>query len=249
LSLTGPRFGTTPRFGAPVRRGGGSAPPPPAFTPDSVTSAGLVLWLKADAGTFQDAAGTTPAGAGGDPVALWRDQSGAGNHATQPSPTLRPTLATAALNGLPALAFDGSLQTIVVPSLDSRTMFVALNHTDGAAFTNYRRILDADDSANWSILGESGTTKYTPNALTRGISAANFRVNGAVTNEASPLASYRLISATADATATSAVQIGSYAGIQLLQGNVAEILIYDGPLSADDREGVEGYFNDRYDLW
>lgn len=54
---------------------------------------------------FQDAAGTTPVTADGDPVGLMLDKSGNGNHASQATSALRPICRTAA--GLHWLEFDG----------------------------------------------------------------------------------------------------------------------------------------------
>ena len=54
---------------------------------------------------WQDAAGTTPAGVG-DPVGRIDDKSGNGNHATQSTPTARPTLQVS--GGLYYLDFDGT---------------------------------------------------------------------------------------------------------------------------------------------
>lgn len=54
---------------------------------------------------FQDAAGTIPVTAAGQPVGMMRDKSGRGNHATQATATSRPILQTA--GGKWYLAFDG----------------------------------------------------------------------------------------------------------------------------------------------
>lgn len=68
----------------------------------------LLLWLKADAGTFQDVAMTIPATSDNDPVRALQDQSGNGYHCTQPYSVDRaPLLKLNILNGLPALYFDG----------------------------------------------------------------------------------------------------------------------------------------------
>lgn len=236
---------------------GGGSGAAPAFTPASVTSAGLVLWLKADAGVFQDAAGTTPATAASDPVGHWHDQSGAGHHATQSSAGARPALAAAAVNGLPALTFDGSGTFLNVPSLTSQTIFVVVNHTDGATFTNYRRVLDCNNGggggAGWTVYGNNGDTTYYDTAFD--VSHGHFYINGVLHAEASPsaapLASYRLLSGVGNDPSTFGISVGTLLGIgaQVLLGHVAEVIIYDGPLSADDRVGVEGYCNTRYALW
>ncbi len=75
-----------------------------AWTPASPP--GCRLWLRADFGLWQDAAGTLPAVAHGDVIGRWSDLSGQGNHATQPGLT-RPTLATMQLHGLPMVKPDG----------------------------------------------------------------------------------------------------------------------------------------------
>lgn len=86
-----------------------------AFDPLSLFAAGEQgAWYDpSDMSTlFQDAAGTTPVTAAGQPVGLMRDKSGKGNHATQATATSRPILQTS--GGLWYLAFDGvddSMQT------------------------------------------------------------------------------------------------------------------------------------------
>lgn len=81
-------------------------PPPPAWTPADIP--GLQIWLKADAGTYQNSALTTPAVADGAPVGGWVDQSGRGNTVVQASAPDKPELKVAALNGLPVVRFNGS---------------------------------------------------------------------------------------------------------------------------------------------
>src|SRR3954463_177093 len=80
--------------------------PASSFSPLSLSPA---LWLKGDAGLFQERTGasaTTPAIAEADPVGSWLDQSGNGRHATAAADSNRPTLKLASQNGLPALLAD-----------------------------------------------------------------------------------------------------------------------------------------------
>ena len=72
------------------------APAPPYDSPDDVP--GLVLWLDAAREAFSNS----------DPVAVWSDRSGHGNHALAPTSAARPTFVTGAVNGLPALRFTRS---------------------------------------------------------------------------------------------------------------------------------------------
>lgn len=83
----------------------GAAP----FNPSSVT--GLILWLKADVGLYQDTGTSTPATVNNDPVGHWLDQSSSGNNATFVSGTdgNKGYLSTNAVNSKNAVGFDGSL--------------------------------------------------------------------------------------------------------------------------------------------
>jgi hypothetical protein len=66
---------------------------------------------------FQDAAGSVPVTAVGQPVGLILDKSGRGNHASQATATKRPIL-TLGADGQLRLAFDGIEDLLVIPGLD-----------------------------------------------------------------------------------------------------------------------------------
>jgi len=127
-----------------------------AFTPTSIT--GLQLWLKADTGVFQDAAGTTAATADAHPVGLWKDQSGNGYDVSQSSDALRPILKLAAngINGRATVLFNGSSQFLL------RTVANWLSSDSaGSIFAVVR--LGAVLKSNNMVLGsadEAGSTKY-----------------------------------------------------------------------------------------
>lgn len=69
---------------------------------DPSSIAGLVGWWKADALTLAD----------GDPVSSWTDSSGNGFDATQATPANQPVFNTGQLNGLPAVNFNGSSDSL-----------------------------------------------------------------------------------------------------------------------------------------
>lgn len=71
------------------------------------TTNSIVSWYDpSDISTlFQDAAGTTPVTADGDPVGLMMDKSGNGNHVSQATSTKRPIYHTS--GGISWLTFDG----------------------------------------------------------------------------------------------------------------------------------------------
>jgi hypothetical protein len=66
---------------------------------------GLALWLRADQGAVVR----------GSSVAAWTDHSGNNRHATQPLPACQPALVRGAVNGHPALRFDGVDDSLAFP--------------------------------------------------------------------------------------------------------------------------------------
>ena len=77
--------------------------------PAQPVAKGLQLWLKADAGVTKGASGTT--------VAAWRDQSPNGQQATQGlNSDFEPAFAASAVNGLPAVHFDGIDDFMSIPN-------------------------------------------------------------------------------------------------------------------------------------
>src|SRR5215471_17872446 len=81
-----------PRFRPSIlpEQGGGSGPPPPVLCGDCSTSGlvpppvggALLCDLRAGVSQYQDAAGTNPCLADGDPCRLWKDQTANGNDFT-----------------------------------------------------------------------------------------------------------------------------------------------------------------------
>lgn len=78
--------------------------PVAAAEPD-IPQSGLIQWLKADTGTFSDAARTTAVTANGSQVKGWADQSGSANHASNHT-AAGPVIKTAGQNGKVALTFS-----------------------------------------------------------------------------------------------------------------------------------------------
>jgi hypothetical protein len=108
-----------------------------------VTS-GNVLWLKADAAVYNDAAATTLA-TNGQTVAQWSDQSGNTKHAICTPVANRPTFVTNVINGKPVLRFTNHfLQT---PNID----LSATDKTD--VYVVYKSVTPNN---NWEAVFEHG---------------------------------------------------------------------------------------------
>jgi len=134
------------------------------WTPASLFSAGEngVWYDPSDMSTmFQDAAGTTPVTAVGQPVGRILDKSGRGNHATQTTTTSRPVLQQDA-SGRYYLLFDGVDDFLVTPSIDFTgtdkvTVFAGVRKLSDAARGFVAEINDGNVEINKFVSLRSST--------------------------------------------------------------------------------------------
>lgn len=104
----------------------------PTYSAPAGISSGLALWL--------DAADTSTLTLESGAVVEWRDKSGNYRHAQQATPGSRPAYVTSAINGLPALNFDGTDDFLATSgfSLSTVSLFVVVTArwtvTETAAF-------------------------------------------------------------------------------------------------------------------
>lgn len=90
-------------------------------------------------------------------VATWDDLSGNNYNATQATSANRPTFRTNQINGKPAVIFDGTNDTLSVPS--STSIFKFLHSTDSTVFIVARAGTTSDPAANMAFIHTStGTT-------------------------------------------------------------------------------------------
>jgi PKD repeat protein len=234
------------------------APAPPV-----VPTAGLGLWLKADAGVTL----------AGNAVAQWADQSGNNRLATQSTASRQPLLVNNALNGKPALSFNGTGQylrfDLPVNGLSGMTMILvaanSANRTGGES--------NAENAALfWNETGEWGTVYLSPFQ-----SNVKFRFGTGQTDNlpayqrpASIGNAYSISVATKQGTTDTlhvngqlvVTQGGKRSQIALTQsagnvgrgynnstyfpGQIAEVLVYTRALTDAERQGVEAYLKAKY---
>jgi Fibronectin type III domain len=220
----------------------------------------LLLWLKADSGLAQTGTNT--------PVSYWVDQSGSTNNATQGTSANQPLWVTNALNGLPIVRFNGTSSYFSLPQFMSGTVgaeeFVVLK-----AATNQ----PAGTPCLWRLGGSETANNY-PNIS--GQIAEGFG-STAVYNlgvPAQPLTNYNVyeVSATNGLWAawldgqllgSSMVNTygwGAWATLQSLgcdawggpssyfAGDVAEVLMFNRPLTGDEKVSVGSYLVLKYGL-
>jgi hypothetical protein len=226
----------------------------------TVTS-GLQLWLRADAGTSTGA---------NNVVTGWADQSGQDNHAAQADEALAPTLVADALNGHPVLRFDGAddyLEVFDAESLsftgDLTTFFVA-RFDDFATFRAVwaKTVSNLPAPTDYYLLPDSGVPRlYRGNGTSSDLGSldgtalraetyllAGFAVEGDQATHylgGQPTTSGTITAIAGDGDTS--LLIGTRADfVTRLKGDLAEMVIYDRFLSAEERAAVVDYLGAKY---
>jgi hypothetical protein len=229
---------------------------------------GLKVWLAADAGITTNLSGA---------VTNWTDQSASGNNATQSiDETLAPVLVPNAINGKPALHFNGTNMFLEVS--DDGTSFLTNDFTTFAVarFVGSYPALRQHVWSKCSTNGWAGPVDWWLNPGTgvpfgyRGdgvfFAGTGSGPNGPVLGQFSELGmtvtgsngvmAHHLgfadngssIALTNTANA-GPMRIGRRLdGGTQLNGDIAEILIYNQALSSIDRSNVVGYLSSKYNL-
>lgn len=226
-----------------------------------ILPANLVLWLKADSGVVTNGSGL---------VSEWTDLSASGNTALQyRGVSLMPTLVPWAMNGKPALRFDGIrnyLEAASSPSLaitGDMTIYAVANFTD---YNGIREIISktaGNQPASFDYYVQNSThTRF-------------YRGNGTVNNLVTALAPsagvpHRLavvmqgtnvshfldgngngtgILSTPMADSGTPLRIGSRNDLaQYMKGDLGEIMVFSAAILDADRQAIDGYFANKYEL-
>lgn len=231
--------------------------------------AGQVLWLDAaDASTIIDADGDNAAnGTGGNndgfsgTVTKWIDKSTSGYDVTATAGQA-PVYTTGALNGNAVLTFDGSNDKLTragasIPG-DDFTTFVVFNRTInptreailewGSGGARNALFINEANNGRMNYYINGGWVHYT-SAYTAGTNtlASIVHNTGSINlyrdgvNEVSTTGTVR--------TGTSGIYIGDdSSGGDNLTGTIAEVIIYDRDLTADERHDVETYLASKWGL-
>lgn len=222
----------------------------PADLPD------LALWLK-DAGTFQDAGGTTPATADADPVGRWSDQSGNARHATQSSAGARPLLKLAVQNGLNVVRFDGTDDFILTADFGLAqpvTLFLVAKVTSGGDLTV---LIDGRTADSMEVRRKSGDATaldvYAGSFLTQSLpaNAGSFQQLTVAWNGASSQVWQNGASKAAGNAGTASplgvvLAANGSGGGRYLACDFGEVVAYARALSGVERANVEGYLRTRW---
>jgi hypothetical protein len=229
--------------------------PRPKFQPTFIN--GCVLWLRADVGAFTDTGRTTPVASDGDLIAGWQDYSGQGKHLSQSTSSKRPTWKVNIAGGRPVARLDGVDDFMDAGSavLSGASAFTALivHKTTGdniwaggipAVTNNQLRIgqggtytLSMFDGANnpISLTAAPARTVWTVATYQNG---PHFWVNGVSRDNAGTIGNMSEQRFFIDFGGTTAP----------VNGDVAEIIIYNVAITTAQRQQVERYLSRRFAL-
>ena len=226
----------------------------------------LAAWFKADAITGM---------ANGSPLATWVDLSGNGDDATQGTEAQQPTYITGALNGLPVVRFNGSNSTYLAfsrPVQDDFTILCVYRSSQGigsgtafyqgAGLVNGEVAGVVDDfgvslNANGYLLAGTGNPDTTVVSSVGGYADGQphlftFRrmeSTGALALYADGLLVGTATGGTQPLTAPTRLVLGAQQTLlNFLTGDIAEVKIFNLPLSDSDRAAEEDALKCKYGI-
>jgi len=221
----------------------------------SLPTVNLKLHLVSDEGVLTN----------GTAVINWNDQSGNGNNAYQNTVVNQPAYVQNSMNGLPVIRFNGSNSTMLLPTSSSLgiqdnpyEIFIVAKSSSG----NVQFLIagGANEQFEYHLNGAAGarfiplTSKYLDigtatnytNGQTHVFSARASSSGGAVRIDGidGGTSSDNILSSNSANLLLGVRSDGTY----YLNGDLAEVIIYNTNLSAPDRSAVEHYLAERYNM-
>ena len=225
----------------------------------SIPFGNLALWLEAGAGLLNEATNA--------PVNLWLDQSGNGNNAIQLTAINQPAWVPSAMGTRPAIQFNGTNSGFNFPNPNSLMML-----TQAEAIV----VLEVGNETNgnnalWQLGTEPDFSSY-PDAS--GMIEDNFgttptQIEGTPQQSLNQFHIYDVVSGSTNWASwidgipldqtpnnppnfSDATSLGyssyNYWGQGYFDGDIAEVLIFNRPLTSCERTAVNTYLNGKYDL-
>jgi hypothetical protein len=228
-------------------------------------SSNLLLWLRSDAGITSSS---------GD-ISEWADSSGNGLNAYQSTSADQPSLVTGAINNgvMPAVSFNGTSQFLATGSdfadlTNGASIFVVLNPASSSteipcAFGN-----SSNSDAVYPQVGSSQASLFAYNSST---SSSVTSTGSPISTSQYQLLEETLVPGIGAGTATGTVfvngtQVAQSTSMQNLNnttrsdniigagigpasyfnGDIAEVLVYNTPLSGSQRASVENYIYSKF---
>ena len=197
------------------------------------------LWL--------DAADTTTITESSGSVSQWDDKSGNGYNVTQGTGALQPATGIRTLNSLNVLDFDGStyLQRASTPAVTQPNTIFMVVQTDVASGT--LNFIDGSGASNRQLirLRFSNWAMWAGSFIQAGIGDTNPHIFRAVFDGSSSslhVDAVSIVTGNAGANGLTGLTFGAaYTGGITLDGGIAEVIITNGILTADQIAATESY--------
>lgn len=219
------------------------------FTPLQLGPGTCVQWLHANRGVTLVST----------KVSQWNDLSGRGNHCTQGTDANRPTVQSSAINGLPTIAFTNPQTLLHSLRVQAPSTIVVVAKSAANPGVNYGSIGSwsaglggifvfgvASGFNQWGVYANgnalSGASLNAFKRCVAVIRAANdidLRTNGSSVTSTSGTTLY---------VVTSQIGAGFTDGTQCLEGEIAEIIVFNRALLATECQRLEGYLAVQYGL-
>jgi len=246
-----------------------------AFSPPDIS--GLQLWLDATTGLFDATSGGSAVTTDGSAVARWEDQSGNARHFTQGTSNNRPVLKTSIQNSKNVVRFDGSNDNMTgsndLQFAPPVSMFCVVSKRGGTAYqTIYGNgilaggvigygiwISDTSDnsgafSSQYRNAGSANTNYYmatlpSTNTFFIGSCLIDSSTNKIFFNGSSEDSISHAITGTPNQTVAIGMRYDGGAVNWALNGDLAELLVYNSALSTTNRESVRDYLNTKWAVY
>jgi hypothetical protein len=213
-------------------------------TPFSPLDLSPTLWLDAsDATTITESSGS---------VSQWDDKSGNGYNLTQATGIRQPATGTRTLNGLNVLDFSGD--NMENATVSTSNQFVVFLVSDDDAISGTARYHVDGLTGDIPIVGFIGGTQYRlyqGTVLDQGTAATGIKLWRAVfdTTDTLHVNGVSQVSGIGGTSAMSGLRIGSGGGSTYsVDGGIAEIIVVDGTLSAQQIADTETYLADKWGI-
>lgn len=231
---------------------------------------GCRLWLDgADTTTLFSNTSGTNVSVSGDRIALWRDKSGAFNHASQATVSNRPTAISNAQNGQWVVNFAGggtpsyfSLSATMLPTGSNPVSYFFVTYTGSTAtgvfvsigsntlgranqiyYSGATAVLNADINGTGVIADtNSNLSNYVTGGVSFSATTINAWRNGTAFTGAPPAITLNTLTTFAYLGTQSAGANNNF------NGRMAELLAYDRVLSSNERRAIEGYLGWKWNL-
>ncbi len=194
---------------------------------------GLVLWLDAaDANSITKDASNK--------VSKWNDKSGKNLNAEQSDASAQPIYKATAVNQLPGIVFNGTTTVMNIGTFGQKMFTAFVVGQRSQINENPFERTDMGNNRGFVVGDQTETYNYFP----------EYRVNGVAAKAPSDWLNNIAVVTGVNGTQTPAdfkVGFGS-PGYAPLNGPLAEILIYERKLTADEVNAVEQYLTDKWKI-